>query len=219
MRSDQARLLAPTRLPFPCAMTRVRPAPSPLRAAGNHEGASPAKQPGSQRIFVGDAVAVLINVPRRVDQLARDSIRVDEKSPAADDLHRRELAWFGIEPDVASSDEDRDLLARGRAPKDADIARAKSFRKGTSTERASRASRPASAASSLVPVERVSHRQVAHPVLQKLSEAIVRRGCALGEPMRTRRLGERPRRPVPRLDAPRDLGRSRPYRGYLRLDV
>src|SRR6267378_2030854 len=70
------------------------------------------------------------------------------------------VGWLGIEPDVASADEDRDHPWNVDGP-------------------GSPARRPASASSSLFAIERVSHRQLAHPVLEKHSDPIDRTWRAL----------------------------------------
>src|SRR5712691_8214281 len=56
---------------------------------------------------------------------------------------------------------------------------AKRFRKGTSSVLGSSASRPTRPSSSLVAVERVSHRQLAHPVLEQRSDSVERSRGAL----------------------------------------
>src|SRR5439155_22606075 len=91
MRSDQNGPLAPTRLPFPCALTRVRCAPSPLRAAGNHEAASPAKQPATKVFSLSRATRVLLmslveSVRERVALVGESEQVIEEERPAADDL-------------------------------------------------------------------------------------------------------------------------------------
>ena len=68
------------------------------------------------------------------------------------------------------------------------------------------ASRPASASSSLFAVERVPDRQLAHPILEEQSDAIVLRRRALRQAMRARRLGKRPRCPMPGLHSRDILG-------------
>ena len=83
-----------------------------------------------------------------------------------------------------------------------------SLRNGASSVCASPASRPARASSSLLAVERVPHRQLAHPILEEYSDAIVLWRRALRHAMRARRLGKRPRCPVPGLNS-RDILRDR----------
>jgi len=63
----------------------------------------------------------------------------------------------------------------------------------------------------LLAVERVPHRQLAHPVFEKQTDAVVLRRSALGESVRARGLRERSRRPMPSLHASWVVG----YRGHL----
>ena len=206
MRSDQTGPLAPTRLPFPMRDGPACVARLPQkRAVRNHEVLSPAKQQESPSICRSHRaitrsdptrrdVAVLITVPRRVD-----GERAPREEPHSNRGHLRAMrrtrtAQFGV--GLAWLDMSQMWLRPTMT----------AISLGTSTDlsagnRGRRALRPR-----LIPFERVSHRQLAHPVLEKDSDPIDRTWRALGHAPRAGWLRERPRRPMPHRESREILG-------------